>query len=81
MKHRLNHKAEQKSEQDQVAQEQVKSAPLRFDSPEEALRYDAANIVVPPRLGGRIARDAAMEQQNSQKNKTPWWRKLLGGQS
>lgn len=46
--------------------------PLQFETAEELLRHDAATVVVPDTVAGRLAESAANEPP------APWWRRLLG---
>jgi hypothetical protein len=49
---------------------QTDSAPLEFQTTEELLRHDAAQVELPPSLLERIRHSVATE-------KNPWWRRLF----
>lgn len=74
MKHRVKlsseqqqeHAAEQSSHQQQGAHE--------FASPEELLRFDAANTRVPPAVARRLEETINTPAPRPQS----WWRRLLG---
>jgi len=46
---------------------------LKFASPEEALRYDAAQTTVPPRIAQRLKESLSRAAGPAR----PWWRNLL----
>lgn len=65
-------------EQEQTSQHQQSSGEIQvieFASAEEALRHDAAQTAVPPRVAARL-------QESIQREPAPagssWWRKMLG---
>jgi hypothetical protein len=66
---------QQALEQQQAAQQrQGQTSPLEFETPEELLRHDAAQTLVPPgierRLQDSLGRAPAAPRA--------WWRRLLG---
>jgi hypothetical protein len=68
-------KFSQQQEQQAASAQQTNSESVReFASPEEVLRYDAAQISVPPAVAQRL-------QTSLHSTSAPalsWWRKLLG---
>jgi hypothetical protein len=64
-------------------EEQVSETPLQsqtretireFATPEEMLRFDAAQTTVPPAIAERLKKSIGAETKPGQ----PWWRRLLG---
>ncbi len=74
MKQQSKLNAEQ--QQQQAAEHQTQAQPAReFSSPEEMLRYDAAQTVVPPVIAERLQQSIGPLPPPAR----PWWRRLLGG--
>lgn len=77
---RLRHLHEQSHDQtaEQAAQHHAEAAPpaLEFDSPEAALRHDAAQTPAPPAVADRLRESLADEPPPP---RASWWRRLLGG--
>ena len=67
MKQRLSNEAKQDSEsQSEHRTEQG----LEFQSAEDAIRFDAAQVVVPPGLRDRVLREVAVKPA-----RLPWWKR------
>jgi len=64
-------------QQQETTQETAQTATAReFATPEEMLRHDAAQTVVPPEIQTRLADSV---QQEPAPNRSPsWWQKLFG---
>jgi len=67
MKQRLTNEAKQDAE---TLNEQRAEPGLEFQSAEEAIRFDAARVAVPPELRERVLRDVAAERP-----RLPWWKR------
>lgn len=68
----------QANEQEQISQQQeTKDLPAvhEFSTPEEVLRFDAAQTVVPPTIAERLRRSVASEPAPKQS----WWRRWWSG--
>lgn len=74
MKERIN-KLKQQEQEQSLTQEQAlqQQRALEFGSPEEMLRYDAAQTEVPPRIGQRLERTLGSEPKPGRS----WWRRLF----
>lgn len=72
----MNHRIEQKSqEQEHVAEVQSQQTTTReFTSPEELLKHDAAQTLVPPAVADRLAQSL----RNEPKPERSWWRRMFG---
>jgi hypothetical protein len=70
VKERLTQQTEQAAAHVQIQNAQG-SAELEFKSVEDALRFDAAQTEVPPKLEERILKEAPSE------SKKPWWKRWL----
>ncbi len=60
-------------QQVQNTQEEVREKALEFNTPEELLRYDAAQTAVPRRVAERL-----QESVGKAPDPKPWWRRILG---
>ncbi len=70
-----SHSFEHHEEEEFTAQQQNASQNVReFASPEELLRHDAAQTIVPPAIEERLQRSLAAEP----KPPKSWWQRLLG---
>lgn len=67
----LNHRHDHKSEE--LQQQQQKTTPLEFATPEELLRHDAANIDLPEAIAERLAESTANTPSS------PWWKRWFAG--
>ena len=67
MKQRLTNESKQDAE---TRNEHRAERGLEFQSAEEAIRFDAARIAVPPELRERVLRDVAAERP-----RLPWWKR------
>ena len=56
----------------QSEQQETKLAAQEFQTPEELLRFDAANTPVPPLVAERLQQSIDAEPPK------PWWKRLLG---
>lgn len=63
---------QRQTEQTQVHQHLSQTPALEFATPEELLRYDAAQVTPPTRLARRLSASLAAEDQRPR----PWWRRL-----
>jgi hypothetical protein len=62
--------------QEQAAEQQTQAKPaLEFATPEELLRYDAAQTPVPGGIARRLQQSAADLPQP----KPAWWKRFFGG--
>ena len=68
---RLRTDAEQ--QQVQNAQQQQKTGAAEFATPEEMIRSDAAQTVVPERIRDRVAATVAADPPPAK----PWWRRMF----
>ncbi|MDX2227398.1 MAG: hypothetical protein SFY92_09955 [Verrucomicrobiae bacterium] len=71
-KHRLEH--QQESGQGLKGDVQARQESLEFRTPEELIRHDAQQTVVPATLRPRVGRAIKEESRPSK----PWWKKILG---
>jgi hypothetical protein len=70
MEHRkLEHRQQ---EQTETQQQSVQQGSLEFNSVEEVLRHDAAQVEPPARLARRLGDSIAAEGPS----KKPWWKRL-----
>ncbi|MBC8096050.1 MAG: hypothetical protein H7Y43_09575 [Akkermansiaceae bacterium] len=68
-------KLSSKEQQQHLTESQSEQATAReFATAEELLRYDAAQIPVPPAIAQRLVKSAAGLPQPNR----PWWKKLFG---
>ena len=67
---KLSSEVEQQQRSEKASQQ---SAGREFSSVEDALRYDAQQVVVPPAVGKRLASSI----KNLPQTGSPWWRKLF----
>ena len=67
MKQRLTNEAKQDAE---TRNEHRAELGLEFQSAEDAIRFDATRVVVPPELRERVLRDLAAERA-----RLPWWKR------
>jgi hypothetical protein len=74
---RLQSELETQHQQQETTQETTQTSAAReFATPEEMLRHDAAQTVVPPEIKTRLADSV---QQEPAPNRSPsWWQKLFG---
>jgi len=74
----MKHQSKLSEQQQQHAGEQQsqKSGAREFASPEEMLRYDAKQTVVPPAIAERLRKSAG---DLPAPPRTSWWKRLLGG--
>ena len=71
MEHRkLEHRQQ---EQTETQQQSVQQGSMEFNSVEEVLRHDAAQVNPPVRLAKRLGDSIASEVQP----KRPWWRRFF----
>jgi hypothetical protein len=74
------HTSKQKQHQQEHNQQHHHSASetqvIEFASPEEALRYDAAQTVVPPRVAERLRESIEREPRPAPAS---WWQRMFGG--
>lgn len=76
MKQRLNHTTGEETEEElAMAGEQRLEEALKFDTPEEMLRLDAANTPVPPQMRERVMQSIA--QEPVRENPKPWWKRWM----
>ncbi len=69
-------KLSSEQQQQHVSEQQSQQQAAReFGSAEELLRYDAAQVPVPPAIEQRLEKSAAGIPQP----KPGWWRRLFGG--
>lgn len=62
--------------QEHVAEQQTQAPAAReFSNSDELLRFDAAQITVPPEIAQRLKKTVGAATQPSQ----PWWRRIFGG--
>jgi len=67
----LQHRQGQKV--DTTQEDRQKSEPLEFQTAEELIRHDAAQIAIPESIAGRIAESAGGAAPS------PWWKRLFQG--
>ena len=67
MKQRLTNEAKQDAE---TRNEHRAEPGLEFQTAEEAIRFDAARVVVPPELRERVLREVTVERA-----RLPWWKR------
>ena len=65
------------SEQTSAAKSAQQIRAAEFATPEEAIRADAHQTVVPPAVRERIVQSAAAEPRLDRR---PWWKRFLGGE-
>lgn len=63
---------QRQTETTQVQQHLSQAPALEFATPEELLRYDAAQVTPPARLARRLSASLAGESRPAQ----PWWRRV-----
>jgi hypothetical protein len=73
MKQQTKHSEQQQTE---VGQESQQRATMEFANAEDLLRYDAAQVSVPPGIGQRLKESLGDLPPPPPRS---WWRKLLGG--
>jgi hypothetical protein len=77
MKHQ--NKLSQEQQQQLAAEQQTQQQPAReFATPEDLLRFDAANTSVPPGVAQRLQQSLGSAPQPAGR---PWWRRIIGGSS
>jgi hypothetical protein len=69
---KIYHKSEQFVEQ------QSQQAAKEFENSDELLRFDAAQVSVPPEIGQRLQKSAANISPPAAR---PWWRNIFGRQT
>jgi hypothetical protein len=69
---RLQHKQDQ--ELAAVHHQQQGATARQFTTPEEVLRFDAAQTQVPPAVAERLQKSVSREPQTP----SPWWKRWLG---
>lgn len=74
MKQRNKLSREEEQLNQQVQHSQAAHAPLEFDTPEELLRHDAAQVPVPPSIATRLQDSAA----GIAPPRRPWWKRFFG---
>jgi hypothetical protein len=66
----------EEQQQQQLSENQTRQTAAReFTSVEEALRYDAKQVVVPPAVEKRLAQSI----KDLPRPTTPWWRRIFKG--
>ncbi|HEY1121652.1 MAG TPA: hypothetical protein VGE67_08635 [Haloferula sp.] len=76
MKHRLNHETgEEMEEESSITGDQRTEKALTFETPEEMLRYDAANTQAPAQMRERVMQSIA--QEPAPKNPKSWWKRWM----
>ena len=69
-------KLNSEQQQQHAAEHQTRAQPAReFSTPEEMLRYDAANTTVPPAVAQRLQQSIGPLPPPNRS----WWRRLFGG--
>jgi hypothetical protein len=68
MKQRLTNEGKQDAE---TRSEHREEQGLEFQSAEEAIRFDAAQVVVPPQLRERVLREVVVEERA----RLSWWKR------
>ncbi|HHY86313.1 MAG TPA: hypothetical protein GYA07_12405 [Verrucomicrobia bacterium] len=66
--------SQQEEQHQQTAAQQAAPAPMEFETPEELLRHDAQQTVVPATIEARLAESAADLPPPARS----WWRRLFG---
>jgi len=72
LRHEQKHEQEHGLEQTQQQGQQLGSK--EFNSVEEMIRHDSADIVVPPAIAARLNQSLA----NEPKQEKSWWRRFFG---
>jgi len=75
MKRQTKFTSEQQQQHAAEEQSQNQQAAREFATPEEALRFDAAQTVVPPTIAQRLRQSAESLTPPSRS----WWKKFFGG--
>jgi hypothetical protein len=68
-------KHNERTEQEQLQTEEIRTKDKEFASVEELLRYDSEQNPVPPEVAERLSQAVAAESKPTQ----PWYKKLFGG--
>jgi len=71
---KLSH--QQKEQEELAAQQSQIPSGKEFSSPEELLRFDAAQTSVPPSIAERLQNSSATVPPPSSR---PWWKRMFGG--
>ena len=71
---KLQHQTEQESVQEQQVTSQQQQTTREFSTPEELLRHDAEQTMVPAGLGARLQDSIAREPRPPKR----WWQRLFG---
>jgi hypothetical protein len=71
---KLSH--QQKEQEELAAQQSQIPSGKEFSSPEELLRFDAAQTSVPPGIAERLQNSSATVPPPSSR---PWWKRMFGG--
>ncbi len=75
MKRQTKFTSEQQQQHAAETQSQNQQIPHEFATPEEALRFDAAQTVVPPAIAQRLRESAASLPPPNRS----WWKRFFGG--
>ena len=66
---------QQKAQEELAAHQSQSHSGLEFKSPEELLRFDAAQTEVPGRIAGRLRESTAELRPPAR----PWYKRIFGG--
>lgn len=72
----MKHQTKLAQKQEHVAEQQTQQQAREFASSEELLRFDAAQVSVPPEIAQRLEKSAANIHPPAGR---PWWKTLFGG--
>ncbi len=72
----MKHQTKIYHESEQFVEQQSQQVAKEFENSDELLRFDAAQVSVPPEIGQRLQKSAAHIKPPAARS---WWKNLFGG--